>query len=224
MQTFSSFSGQPLPSFPYPLNVTVFGYGVIPPSQKPMFMALSPQSHKSMIMSLTPLTHKPMIMALSPCPTNQWLWYYLTCPTNQWLRRYPPCPTNQWLWCYPPCPTNQWLRRYPPSPTNQWLWCYRPCPTNQWLWRYPLVPQTNDYKWCSVKECCPSHSKMKCLWQSLLGLALLVLSSMKMVLYELKIKVDWYLLYRCLKLTSLRMLLVTCDNINYLGVCTIFEK
>ena len=34
-----------------------------------------------------------------------------------------------------------------------------------------------------------------------------------MVLYELKMKVEWYLLYRCLKLTSVCMLLVTCDNI-----------
>ena len=46
----------------------------------------------------------------------------------------------------------------------------------------------------------------------------------EMVLYELKMKVDWYLLYRCLKLTSVCMLIVTCDNINYLAVCTIFEK
>ena len=52
----------------------------------------------------------------------------------------------------------------------------------------------------------------------------MVLSSTEMVLHELKMKGDWYLLYRCLKLTSVCMLLVTCDNINYLAVCTIFEK
>ena len=78
--------------------------------------------------------------------------------------------------------------------------------------------------WCSVKRCFPSHSKIKCLSQSLLGHALVVLSSTEMVLYALKMKADWYLLYRCLKLTSECMLLVTCDNINYLAVCIIFEK
>ena len=46
-----------------------------------------------------------------------------------------------------------------------------------------------------------------------------MLSSTEMVLYELKMKVDLYLLYRCLKLTSVCMLRVTCDNINYLAVC-----
>ena len=39
-----------------------------------------------------------------------------------------------------------------------------------------------------------------------------------MVLYELKMKVDWYLIYRCMKLTSVCMLCVTCDNINDLAV------
>ena len=51
-----------------------------------------------------------------------------------------------------------------------------------------------------------------------------MLSSTEMVLYQLNMKVHWYLLYRCLKLTSMWMLRVTCDNINYLAVCTIFEK
>ena len=46
----------------------------------------------------------------------------------------------------------------------------------------------------------------------------------QMVLYELKMKVNWHLFYCCLKLTPVCMLNVTCDNINYLPVCTIFEK
>ena len=75
---------------------------------------------------------------------------------------------------------------------------------------------------CTVKRCFPSQSKMKWLWHSLLGHALVVLSppnSSQMVLYELKKKVDWYLIYRCLKLISVCMLCMTCDNINYLAVC-----
>ena len=35
--------------------------------------------------------------------------------------------------------------------------------------------------------------------------SLVVLSTMEMVLYEIKMKVDWYLLYHCLKLTSVCM-------------------
>ena len=57
----------------------------------------------------------------------------------------------------------------------------------------------------------------------LLGHAVVVLSSVEMVLYELKMKDDWYLIYRCLKLTSVCTLRVTCDNINYLAACTIFK-
>ena len=40
-----------------------------------------------------------------------------------------------------------------------------------------------------------------------------VLSSTKMVLYELKMKVDWYLICCCLKSLSMCLLCVTCDDI-----------
>ena len=40
---------------------------------------------------------------------------------------------------------------------------------------------------------------------------MVLLSSMEMVLYELKIKVDRYLLYCCLKLISMCMLQCACE-------------